>query len=111
MTLDRELAADVVQEACIRASQRWSRVSGLNDPIVWVRTVAWRLAVSQFRRRAVATRVLRRLETGSSTAELTSNMTSDMSVDGVSALPKKPAPSKRDGLLGAMSAPRFVLSG
>ena len=111
MTLDRELAADVVQEACIRASQRWSRVSGLNDPIVWVRTVAWRLAVSQFRRRAVATRVLRRLETGSSTAELTSNMTSDMSVDGVSALPKKPAPPKRDGLLGAMSAPRFVLSG
>ena len=62
MTLDRELAADTVQEAYTRAWQRWSRVSHLGDPTAWVRTVAWRLAVSQFRRRAVANRVLRRLE-------------------------------------------------
>lgn len=61
MTLDRELAADTVQEAYTRAWQRWSRVSHLGDPTAWVRTVAWRLAVSQFRRRAVATRVLRRM--------------------------------------------------
>ena len=53
MTLDRELAADVVQEAYTRAWQRWARVSGLDDPTAWVRTVAWRVAVSHFRRRAV----------------------------------------------------------
>ena len=62
MTLDRELAADTVQEAYTRAWQRWSRVSCLDDPTGWVRTVAWRLAVSQFRRRAVANRVLRRVD-------------------------------------------------
>ena len=61
MTLDRELAADASQEAYARAWQRWSRVSRMDDPIAWVRTVAWRLAVSQFRRRAVASRALGRL--------------------------------------------------
>lgn len=61
MTLDRELAADASQEAYARAWQRWSRVSRMDDPVAWVRTVAWRLAVSQFRRRAVASRALGRL--------------------------------------------------
>jgi RNA polymerase sigma-70 factor (ECF subfamily) len=56
MTADTELAKDVVQEAYARAWQRWSRVSGLDDPQGWVRTVAWRLAVSQFRRHSVARR-------------------------------------------------------
>jgi len=60
--LDRELAADCVQEAYARAWQRWPRVSRLADPAAWVRTVAWRLAVSQFRRRAVARRMVGRLE-------------------------------------------------
>ena len=58
MTLDRELAADAVQEAYTRAWQRWARVSQLDNPSAWVRTVAWRVAVSHFRRRAVATRLL-----------------------------------------------------
>ena len=57
MTMDRDVAADVVQEAYARAWQRWSRVSTLEDPRGWVRTVAWRLAVSQHRRRAVAYRL------------------------------------------------------
>jgi RNA polymerase sigma-70 factor (ECF subfamily) len=78
MTLDRELAADSVQEAYVRAWQRWSRVSSLDDPIAWVRTVAWRLAVSQFRRRAVATRVLRRLDPGPPAAELSPDVTVDV---------------------------------
>ena len=61
MTTDPELARDVLQEAYARAWQRWSRVSTLDDPPAWVRTVAWRLAVSQFRRATVADRVLRSL--------------------------------------------------
>jgi len=56
MTTDAELAKDVLQEAYARAWQRWSRVSTFEDPQAWVRTVAWRLAVSQFRRRSVAQR-------------------------------------------------------
>jgi RNA polymerase sigma-70 factor, ECF subfamily len=61
MTTDPDLAGDVVQEAYARAWQRWARVSTLDDPAAWVRTVAWRVAVSHFRRAAVATRRLTRL--------------------------------------------------
>ena len=82
MTLDRELAADTVQEAYTRAWQRWSRVSQLAEPTAWVRTVAWRLAVSQFRRRAVASRVHRRLERNPLQAEVSS----DVGLDVVAAL-------------------------
>ena len=82
MILDRELAADTVQEAYARAWQRWSRVSRLGEPAAWVRTVAWRLAVSQFRRRAVASRMLHRLERDRVEAE----MSADVSLDVVAAL-------------------------
>ena len=82
MTLDRELAADTVQEAYTRAWQRWSRVSCLGDPTGWVRTVAWRLAVSQFRLRAVANRVLRRLDHHPPVGE----MAHDVSLDVAAAL-------------------------
>jgi RNA polymerase sigma-70 factor (ECF subfamily) len=58
MTGEPEMAQDVLQEAYARAWQRWSRVSGMDDPRAWVRTVAWRLAISQFRRRRVAERFL-----------------------------------------------------
>lgn len=57
MTMDRELAADVVQEAYARAWQRWPRVATLDDPRGWVRTVAWRQAISQHRRAVVAGRL------------------------------------------------------
>ena len=57
MTADPELAADCLQDAYERAWQRWPRVGSLDDPQSWVRTVAWRAAVSQFRRRAVARRL------------------------------------------------------
>lgn len=60
MTGDREQAADVLQEAYARAWQRWRRVSRLNDPMAWVRTVAWRVAISQHRRSLVASDRLRR---------------------------------------------------
>jgi RNA polymerase sigma-70 factor (ECF subfamily) len=54
-------AADVLQEAYARAWQRWNRVSRLDDPAAWVRTVAWRVAVSQHRKTLVAADRLRRL--------------------------------------------------
>jgi RNA polymerase sigma-70 factor (ECF subfamily) len=61
MTTDPELAADVVQEAYSRAWQKWHRVADLDNPTAWVRTVAWRLAVSQHRRAAVAARFVPQL--------------------------------------------------
>ena len=43
-------AQDLVQEAYARAWQRWSSVSTYDDPEAWVRTVAWRLAASKWRK-------------------------------------------------------------
>ena len=63
MTGDPEQAADVLQEAYARAWQRWRRVSRLDNPVAWVRTVAWRVAVSQHRRTLVAADRLRRFRT------------------------------------------------
>ncbi|MGC4804429.1 SigE family RNA polymerase sigma factor [Micromonospora sp. DT233] len=40
---------DAVQEAYIRAWQRWSTVCGYDDPEAWVRVVASRIAVSRWR--------------------------------------------------------------
>ncbi|GGL90982.1 SigE family RNA polymerase sigma factor [Micromonospora yangpuensis] len=42
-------AQDAVQEAYIRAWQRWSTVSGYEDPEAWTRVVASRVAVSRWR--------------------------------------------------------------
>ncbi|MFC0508014.1 SigE family RNA polymerase sigma factor [Micromonospora costi] len=42
-------AQDAVQEAYIRAWQRWSTVSGYEDPEAWTRVVATRIAVSRWR--------------------------------------------------------------
>jgi RNA polymerase sigma-70 factor (ECF subfamily) len=50
MTGDRAEAEDAVAEAYARAWQRWSTVAHCNDPAGWVRTVAFRIAVSSWRR-------------------------------------------------------------
>lgn len=71
MTGDREVAADVLQEAYARAWQRWRRVSRLSDPAAWVRTVAWRVAISQHRRSLVASDRLRRFFAPEVTADPT----------------------------------------
>jgi RNA polymerase sigma-70 factor (ECF subfamily) len=57
---DRQEAQDVVQEAFCRALQRWKHVSTYDDPVAWVRRVAWNLATSGWRRRRTALAFLRR---------------------------------------------------
>jgi RNA polymerase sigma-70 factor, ECF subfamily len=48
-TNDLDQAEDVVQEAFCRALSRWSRLSAYDDPVSWVRHVAWNLATSRWR--------------------------------------------------------------
>ena len=43
-------AEDAVQEAYARAWQRWHQVGAYRDPVGWVRMVAYRIAVSSWRR-------------------------------------------------------------
>jgi RNA polymerase sigma-70 factor (ECF subfamily) len=55
-------AQELAQEAFCRAWQRWGRVSRYDDPAAWVRRVAMNLAMSRWRRLAVARRHLLRRE-------------------------------------------------
>ena len=57
---DRQEAQDVVQEAFCRAYSRWRTVSRYDDPVAWIRRVAWNLAVSRWRRARTALTFLRR---------------------------------------------------
>ena len=59
-TGDLPAAQDVVQEALCRALARWSRLSAMDDPLGWVRRVAWNLATSQWRRARTAALFLRK---------------------------------------------------
>jgi RNA polymerase sigma-70 factor (ECF subfamily) len=60
-TRDLALAEDLVQEAFVRVVPRWSKISKYDDPVGWIRRVAWNLATSDWRRsrraRAVASRM------------------------------------------------------
>jgi RNA polymerase sigma-70 factor (ECF subfamily) len=60
MTGDLTEAQDVVQEAFIRAWERWAELDLNGAPEAWVRTVAWRLAVSRWRRMRTALAFARR---------------------------------------------------
>lgn len=53
-------AQDLVQEAFSRAVARWDRISTYDDPVVWVRRVAWNLATSRWRRQRTAMTYLRK---------------------------------------------------
>ena len=57
---DRQEAQDVVQEAFCRAYARWRTMSRFDDPVAWIRRVAWNLAISRWRRRRTARSFLRR---------------------------------------------------
>ena len=50
MTCNLADAQELTQEAFARAWQRWSTVETYDDPEAWVRTVAWRLAASRWRK-------------------------------------------------------------
>jgi RNA polymerase sigma-70 factor (ECF subfamily) len=50
MTGNAADAQDCVQEAYARAWQRWSSVRRADNPEAWIRTVAWRIAASRWRR-------------------------------------------------------------
>ncbi|MEV7196797.1 SigE family RNA polymerase sigma factor [Streptomyces sp. NPDC093510] len=60
MTGDLHEAQDVVQEAFVRAWARRTRLERDAGPEAWVRTVAWRLAVSRWRRHGRAADAWRR---------------------------------------------------
>ena len=48
-TNDLGQAQDFVQEAYCRALARWTRLASYDDPVAWVRRVAWNLATSRSR--------------------------------------------------------------
>ncbi|WP_111648697.1 RNA polymerase sigma factor [Actinoplanes lutulentus] len=57
---DRQEAQDVVQEAFYRALVRWNSVAGYDDPVAWIRRVAWNLAVSRWRKARTSLSFLRK---------------------------------------------------
>jgi RNA polymerase sigma-70 factor (ECF subfamily) len=48
---------DLVQEAFIRAWQRWDRIGRYDDPAAWVRRAAWNLAITRHKRLKIFSRV------------------------------------------------------
>jgi RNA polymerase sigma-70 factor (ECF subfamily) len=46
---DLEEARDCLQEGYTRAWQRWDRLASYDNPAAWVRTAAWRVAISRWR--------------------------------------------------------------
>jgi RNA polymerase sigma-70 factor, ECF subfamily len=60
MTGNLEDARDCVQEAYARAWQHWKTVHEAADPAAWVRTVAWRIAASRWRKTKNGFRALSR---------------------------------------------------
>lgn len=58
-TGDLALAQDLVQEAFCRALPRWVKLSTYDDPVAWVRRVAFNLANNRWERAKVAMRYLR----------------------------------------------------
>lgn len=88
-TGDLGAAHELVQEAICRAIPRWSAVSGYDDPLAWVRRVAFNLAKSRWRRLRTAAAYQR-----SHREEVVPEPSPDR-VALVAALAKLPAPQRR----------------
>lgn len=73
MTGNLAEAEDAVAEAYARAWQRWSLVRGYTDPEAWIRTVAYRLAVSSWRKAVNRRAAHRRAATSAETPELSAD--------------------------------------
>jgi RNA polymerase sigma-70 factor, ECF subfamily len=58
-TGDLDAAHDLVQEAFCRALARWSTLARYDDPVAWVRRVAFNLAKSRWQRARTALKYLR----------------------------------------------------
>jgi RNA polymerase sigma-70 factor (ECF subfamily) len=57
---DMDQAQDLAHEAFVRALPRWASIAGYDDPMAWLRRVAWNLAASRWRRLRTANAYLRR---------------------------------------------------
>jgi RNA polymerase sigma-70 factor, ECF subfamily len=88
-TGDLGLAQDLVQEAFCRALPRWAKLSTYDDPVAWVRRVAFNLANNRWRRAKVAMRYLR-----GQREQLTEGPSPDR-VAAVAALAQLPAVQRR----------------
>jgi RNA polymerase sigma-70 factor (ECF subfamily) len=85
---DAAEAEDVVQEAFLRAWQGWRRIAGYEEPVAWVRRVAWNLATNRWRRLITEARM--RLRMRSNQADVVAALGPD-SVALVAALRQLPA--------------------
>jgi len=74
---DRELAAEAVQEAFVRAYSRWRRVRRLDNPTAWVRRVAINLLRDQHRRRGRRDRAVERLVSMTPTHSVSADHSAD----------------------------------
>jgi RNA polymerase sigma-70 factor (ECF subfamily) len=75
---DREVAADCVQEAFVKAHLRWRRLSTYDDPVAWVRRVAINRMRDHFRREKVSGRAHRLLAAGASTHQAPPSLALDL---------------------------------
>ena len=58
VTGSRAEAEDAVADAFVQAVKHWGRVSSLDDPVAWVRKVAYNRAHTRWRRQQVLRRLL-----------------------------------------------------
>jgi RNA polymerase sigma-70 factor (ECF subfamily) len=82
---DREVAADCVQDAFMRAYARWRRVSRLDDPPAWIRHVAVNRLRDHFRKTTRGTAAMSRLD-----------------AQAITTTPEPSLPSTADSLLAAL---------